>query len=176
MNAAKLAITLVFPEDARPAAMPTRLLSAIPMLKNRSGNFLPNHSVLVELLTSASTTTTSACSEPSASSARPNASRVALPSSRLVVTADEAPAIFDRLSSFDSFTARRNFGQRVCEVFFRQRLSVEIRIAELAQHVQDSLSLVRETDDAAWLALHGAGPLQGLDDLAHVVTVDRLRF
>ena len=59
MKAAKLAITLVLPDDARPAATPTRLLSAIPMLKNRSGCFLPNHSVRVELLTSASTTTMS---------------------------------------------------------------------------------------------------------------------
>src|SRR5262249_11954080 len=162
--------TLVFPEDARPAAIPTRLLSAMPMLKNRSGNFLPNHSVLVELLTSASTTTMSARSEPSASSARPNASRVALPSSRLVVTAEEAPAIFDRLSGYDSFTARRNFGKRVRQVFFRQWLSVEIRVTELAQHTQDSLSLVRETDDAARLALDGAGSLERLDDLTHIVT------
>ena len=58
MNAAKLAIRLVLPDAANPDAIPTRLLSAIPMLKKRSGYFLPNHSVRVELLTSASTTTT----------------------------------------------------------------------------------------------------------------------
>ncbi len=57
MKAAKLAITLVLPDDASPAAIPTRLLSAMPMLKNRSGYFLPNHSVRVELPTSPSTTT-----------------------------------------------------------------------------------------------------------------------
>ena len=93
MNAAKLAITLVLPDDASPAATPTRLLSAMPMLKNRSGCFLPNHSVRVELLTSALTTTISGWSAPSASSARPNASRVALPSSRFVCNPEEAPAM-----------------------------------------------------------------------------------
>ena len=93
MNAAKLAITLVLPDAANPDAIPTRLLSAMPMLKKRSGYFLPNHSVRVELLTSASTTTRLGYSSPSASSARPNASRVALPNSRFVFSADDFPAM-----------------------------------------------------------------------------------
>src|SRR5512132_496057 len=92
-NAAKLAIRLILPELARPPAIPTRLLSAIPMLKKRSGYFLPNHSVRVELLTSPSTTIRSGWSAPSASRARPNASRVALPSSRFDFNAEDAPAI-----------------------------------------------------------------------------------
>src|SRR3954452_15612258 len=92
-NAAKLATRLVLPALARPPATPTRLLSAIPMLKKRSGYFLPNHSVRVELLTSASTTTRSGWLPPSASSARPKASRVALPSSRFDFKAEDAPAI-----------------------------------------------------------------------------------
>src|SRR3954452_361329 len=93
MNAAKLEIRPILPELARPPAIPTRLLSAIPMLKKRSGYFLPNHSVRVELLTSASTTTRSGKSAPSASRARPNASRVALPSSRFDCSAEPAPAM-----------------------------------------------------------------------------------
>src|SRR5580693_2055435 len=98
MNAAKLAITLVLPDAANPDAIPTRLLSAMPILKKRSGCFLPNHSVRVELLTSASTTTTLGWSAPRASSARPNASRVALPSSRFDCNAEEAPAMCVDLS------------------------------------------------------------------------------
>src|SRR5436305_8006643 len=84
---------LTFPELARPPAIPTRLLSAIPMLKKRSGCFLPNHSVRVELLTSASTTTRSLYSAPRASSARPKASRVALPIARFEARAEEGPAM-----------------------------------------------------------------------------------
>ena len=98
MNAAKLAITLVLPADASPAAIPTRLLSAIPMLKNRSGYFLPNHSVRVELPTSASTTTTpgyqSALQGPGLRATRPNASRVALAHlSFRLQRREEAPAM-----------------------------------------------------------------------------------
>src|SRR5262249_51536121 len=93
MNAAKLAIKLILPELARPPATPTRLLSAIPTLKNRSGYFLANHSVRVELLTSPSITTRSGDSAPRASSARPKASRVALPISRFEATWEEAPAM-----------------------------------------------------------------------------------
>src|SRR3954451_17471250 len=93
MNAAKLEMTGVLPQEATPPAIPTRLLSAIPMLKKRSGCFLPNHSVRVEFDTSASTTTTSGWSAPNASSARPKASRVALPISRFDLTAEDAPAI-----------------------------------------------------------------------------------
>src|SRR5919112_308743 len=118
MNAAKLAITGVLPEEARPPAIPTRLLSAIPMLKKRSGYFLPNHSVRVELETSASTTTTSGWSAPYASRALPNASRVALPSSRFDCTADAAPAMSsppfarDRVVDSDGGEAPGAFGLR----------------------------------------------------------------
>ena len=93
MKAAKLAIRLVLPALARPPAIPTRLLSEIPMLKKRSGCFLPNHSVRVELLTSPSSTTRSGYFSPRASRARPKASRVALPSARLVWTAEDSPAM-----------------------------------------------------------------------------------
>src|SRR5262249_34665994 len=59
-----------------------------------SGYFLANHSVRVELPTSASTTTRSECSAPRASSARPKASRVAKPISRFDCNTEAAPAIF----------------------------------------------------------------------------------
>jgi hypothetical protein len=58
-NAAKLDTHARLPLDASPAATPTMFDSAMPTLKNRSGYFLPNHSVYVELCTSPSTTTTS---------------------------------------------------------------------------------------------------------------------
>src|SRR3954469_17324330 len=79
MNAAKLDTHARLPVSASPAAMPTMSDSAMPTLKNRSGYFLPKNSVYVELWTSPSTTTTSGYSPPSASSACPKASRVALP-------------------------------------------------------------------------------------------------
>src|SRR6516164_7205026 len=78
-KAAKLAHQARFPDDARPAATPTRLDSAIPTLKNRPGYFLPKISVRVELPTSPSTAIRSACVSPSCAKARPNASRVDLP-------------------------------------------------------------------------------------------------
>src|SRR3954451_16972735 len=146
MKAAKLEIRLILPELARPPAIPTRLLSAIPMLKKRSGYFLPNHSVRVELLTSASTTTTSVWSAPSASRARPNASRVALPSSRFDFNAEVAPA----MSSLPSSRDRRapvvssgsaggvDQGQGLVEVLRRHGLAVEIEVAELRQERQDA--------------------------------------
>src|SRR3954465_6012811 len=110
MKQAKLAMTGVLPQLARPPAMPTRLLSAMPMLKNRSGCFLPNHSVRVELETSASTTTTSGWSAPYASRALPNASRVALPISRFDCTADAAPAMSSPPFALDR-VVRRMLGE-----------------------------------------------------------------
>src|SRR6266850_1850482 len=77
---AKLASQARLPDDARPAATPTRLDSAMPTLKKRVGNFLPKTSVRVELPTSPSTTTTSAWVSPSCASPRPKASRMDLPS------------------------------------------------------------------------------------------------
>src|SRR3954451_22199569 len=106
MKAAKLEIRLILPELARPPAIPTRLLSAIPMLKKRSGYFLPNHSVRVELETSASTTTTSGWSAPYASRALPNASRVALPIPRFDCTADAAPAMSSPPFALDRVVGR----------------------------------------------------------------------
>jgi hypothetical protein len=49
MNAAKLAMTLVLPDAASPDAIPTRLLSAMPMLKKRCGATRSIHAC-VELL------------------------------------------------------------------------------------------------------------------------------
>src|SRR5436190_689793 len=79
MNAAKLASQARLPEAARPLAALTRFDSAIPTLKKRSGNFLAKKSVRVELWTSPSRTTMSACCSPSFASASPNASRIDLP-------------------------------------------------------------------------------------------------
>src|SRR5262249_39689844 len=62
----------------------TRFDSAMPTLKNRSGNFLAKKSVRVELCTSPSTTTTSLWAAPNSASARPNASRVDLPCFRFI--------------------------------------------------------------------------------------------
>src|SRR5437870_3892156 len=70
----------LLPEDANPAAMPTRSDSAMPTLKNRAGNFLAKKSVRVELLTSPSSTTISELDSPNLASAMPNASRTDLPS------------------------------------------------------------------------------------------------
>src|SRR5438094_4510599 len=79
-KAAKLASQARLPDAAKPPATPTRFDSAMPTLKKRCGNFLAKCSVRVELWTSPSTTTTSGCVSPSFASARPNASRVDLPS------------------------------------------------------------------------------------------------
>src|SRR5713101_3142016 len=76
---AKLASQARLPELARPPAMPTRLDSAMPTLKKRSGNFLAKSSVRVELWTSPSTTTISGYLSPISARARPNASRVDFP-------------------------------------------------------------------------------------------------
>src|SRR4051812_6138700 len=168
MKQAKLAMTGVLPQLARPPATPTRLLSAMPMLKNRSGCFLPNHSVRVELETSASTTTISGWSAPRASRARPKASRVALPNSRFDCTAEDAPAMSVPLpkgakrhridlgeevvsrgpiGAATSVGGRRggtvvfHQGNGLVEILGRERLAVEVHVAQLLQQGQDALSL-----------------------------------
>ncbi len=83
MKQAKLAIQVCLPEEASPLAMPTRLDSAMPTWKKRSGNSLPKYSVRVELETSASTTTRCGSSWPNSASALPKASRVAGPISNV---------------------------------------------------------------------------------------------
>src|SRR5438105_3393720 len=79
MKAAKLASQARLPAQVRPAATPTRLDSAMPTLKKRSGNFLAKKSVRVELCTSPSTTTMSGNLSPTCAKARPKASRTDLP-------------------------------------------------------------------------------------------------
>src|SRR5688572_22376061 len=76
-KAANVAAKGIFPQAAKPAAEPSMLCSAMKFSKKLLGNFLPNFSVYVEFLTSASSATTSGLTAPSASSATPNASRVA---------------------------------------------------------------------------------------------------
>src|SRR5271166_439857 len=76
---AKLLSQARLPEQAMPAETPTRLDSAMPTLKNRSGNFLAKCSVRVELWTSPSKTTMSGYCAPILARARPNASRTDLP-------------------------------------------------------------------------------------------------
>src|SRR3712207_173515 len=61
------------------------LASAMPISKNRSGNFLAKISDLVDLARSASRATISGCSAPSRASDSPNACRVALPAALLIV-------------------------------------------------------------------------------------------
>src|SRR5690606_26949325 len=59
------------PQAARPAPTPTRLLSAIPRLKKRSGNSWRTYSALVELPRSPSSTTTRSSARATSSSASP---------------------------------------------------------------------------------------------------------
>src|SRR5947209_7762154 len=89
MNAAKEASQDRLPDDASPAATPTRSDSAMPTLKKRGGNFFAKMSVRVELLTSPSTTTMSALASPSWASAMPKASRTDLPSFIILLRAKE---------------------------------------------------------------------------------------
>ena len=58
-NMAKEWMKGFFPQVARPAAMPVMLASAMPMLKNRSGQTSANFLLMVEPDRSASSTTTS---------------------------------------------------------------------------------------------------------------------
>ena len=58
-NTAKVEAKTVLPDTARPAAVPIRFCSAMPTLKNRSGNFLANSTVRVDEDRSPSSTTTS---------------------------------------------------------------------------------------------------------------------
>ena len=58
----------VFPEYASPAATATRLASAIPTLKNLSGNFFPKLAVFNESVVSAPKTTMFGSSSPTATS------------------------------------------------------------------------------------------------------------
>ena len=58
-NMAKLLAKGILPQVARPAAIPAMLASAIPMLKNRSGQTSANFLLMVEPDRSASSTTNS---------------------------------------------------------------------------------------------------------------------
>src|ERR1035437_4267720 len=75
---AKLASTGVFPESARPAAMPIMFCSAMPTSRWRAGNFFMKAWVIVDLDRSASRTTMLGLVSPSARIASPKDSRVAL--------------------------------------------------------------------------------------------------
>src|SRR3954454_17032446 len=66
------------PVNASPAAVPIMLASAIPISKNRSGNFLAKISDLVDLARSASSTTISVCFSPRRARDSPKACLVAL--------------------------------------------------------------------------------------------------
>src|SRR5438094_9194864 len=103
-----------FPQQARPAAMPTRSDSAMPTLKKRSGKFLAKKSVRVELWTAPSTTTTSEFSSPNLAKARPKASRVDSP-----ILMNHTP----RRSWLRAFEA-----QGAVLLFFRQPLPVMIPV------------------------------------------------
>ena len=70
-NMAKELAKTVFPQAARPAATDIILPSAMPQLKNLSGNFLPKIAVLVEPERSASRTTMFSFVSPSSASVRP---------------------------------------------------------------------------------------------------------
>src|SRR6267378_2016950 len=131
MKQAKLDSQERLPQQARPAAMPTRSDSAIPTLKKRSGNLLAKKSVRVELWTSPSTTTTSEFSSPNLANARPNASRVDLP-------------IFMNHTPHRSWL-RIQKGQGLILLFFGQRLAVVVRIA--GQQKLDRVSLDGAGDD-----------------------------
>src|SRR5438046_5677499 len=93
MKQAKLETQARLPAPARPLAMPTMSDSAMPTLKKRSGNFLAKKSVRVELCTSPSTTTMSVCLPPASARARPNASRVDLPS--FITSVPHLRCVFD---------------------------------------------------------------------------------
>ena len=69
---------------------------------------------------------------------------------------------------------RGDLGQGLVEVLGRDRLAVEVGVAELAEQVEDALALVGQRDDAGRHALDGVGPVEGLEDLAQVVAVDDL--
>src|SRR5262249_27242185 len=122
---------------------------------------------------------------PSASRARPNASRVALPISRLVFTAEAAPAMgsppfpvqraCEKLIPKAPSTRSAHLGQSLVQVLGRDRLAVAVDVAQLLQEAEDALYLVGEADDSVGLALRGLGAVERLHDFAHVVAVDHLR-
>ena len=76
---AKLVQTGIFPIRAMPAAAPIMFCSAMPNSKCRSGCFLANSAVMVDLERSESRTTSSGNLPASSTNDSPNASRVALP-------------------------------------------------------------------------------------------------
>src|SRR5262249_46150931 len=130
-----------------------RFDSAMPTLKNRSGNFLAKYSVRVELFTSPSSTTMSAFVSPSWARARPNASRVALPS---FIT---GPSYTDDFQSFLRF-------------FRRQRQAVVVRIVD---DVADRITLDRVGDDRAGLPFGRGGFAKRGQHFRQVVAIDVLR-
>src|SRR5947209_3808144 len=112
MKQAKLETQARLPAPARPLATPTMSDSAMPTLKKRSGNFLAKKSVRVELCTSPSTTTMSVCLPPASAKAKPNASRVDLPS---FMISSEQLSISD-------------LRERFLRLLRRQRLAVVVRV------------------------------------------------
>src|ERR1035437_113858 len=120
---AKLASTGTFPDSARPAAMPIMFCSAMPTSRWRSGNFFMNACVIVDFDRSASRTMRFGFVSPSATSASPKDSRVAL-------------SIEDLLD-------------RLVRVFLLGRVAVP---GDVVLHEGDALALDRLSDDRVRLA------------------------
>src|SRR5579884_3174528 len=161
MKQAKLAAHACLPEQAMPAATPTRFDSAMPTLKKRSGYFSAKYSVRVELCTSPSRTTMSRRSPPSLASASPKASRVALPILNAMAGA----------SSRKSGHGRDHF-QRLLRLV---RLQGDAVVVGVVDHVADRVALRGAGDDRAGPALRLGGLVEGVQHFLQALAVDVLR-
>src|SRR5690606_15656156 len=140
---------------ASPAATPTRFCSAMPISKKRSGKRSAKSWLLVLLARSASRTTRFACSAPSAARASPNAWRLALGLSLIVVSSPDALA---------------KLVARLRTLLARGRHAVPLH--EVRLHEGDALALDRVGHDHLRLALALLRPRVRVEDRVVVVAVD----
>src|SRR5207249_2617832 len=66
-----------------------------------------------------------------------------------------------------------DLGQGFVQVLRRDGLAVEVLVPQLGEQLEDALPFARQGEDAGRLVLEAAGALEGLDDLLHVVPLDR---
>src|SRR5258708_11503505 len=130
------------------------LASAIPISKNRDGNFFANSSDLVLFDRSASSTTKFGKRSPTRTRAWPNASQVALAG----IAASEAPLI-----------GGSQLGQRLCGLLRVRRHPMP---GDLVFHEADSLSLHGMRHDERGLVLDRLCAIQTAGNLAHVVAIN----
>src|SRR5690606_4683580 len=150
----KLTMNGICPVAANPAPTPTRLLSAMPMLKKRSGNASRTVSALVELPRSPSSTTTFSFCRATSSSASPKWSRSGLPPG---LSPALAPSCMEFLPCFLNL-----FG--LCD---RAPVPGEILLDK-----RDALALHRVSDEDRGLVLALPGDPQLLDQRRDVMPVN----